>query len=1676
MTTFLRATITIAIAFLTASPLITNAQPTPPVRIMPLGDSITNGIANTGGYRKPLYDLLTAAGYNVDYVGTQTSNGSSTFDSDHQGHSGWRIAQLDANVEGWFASIAGPDVILLHIGTNDFGANDNITTAIDRLDALILKMATLRPGANIIVTNLMERNETANTNIQTHFNPFVQTRVAAHAAAGRKVTFLDMRAAVPLSDMPDNLHPNQTGYDKMAAAWLPAIQAVITPQGDISPPTIARARGNSDGRSVNITFSKPVDDTTATNLANYTIDNGIILSPGGLNASTLSLSADKYTVTLTPSSIPVFNYGTTYTVSVSNITDRLDPANTILPNSTATFTRATARGYLANVPESTSYTLVHSLDVPTNPNYVTNPHPAYSVDNRIHISQFDRVAYYLELQRPGGDIEYAWVSMDAFTTDINKIGVPTFASGAIFEQNVTNLSVTSNVSGVLNTVSSAGNIEFWPNNYSNPANSSIGGNTTTYDIDDTRSTTGAYGSMQVHNTTDKKTVFAINNFGAGGAVDIGIGNNPTPASNGVDWTFAVNGGNYLIKTLHVLVQTRNDNTGPAILSATATAGRNRIYLKFSEPVARLSLDPAQFSLSHGVTVFDIVLADNQVDAYLTTTTQPADTPLTLTANNVRDTSPNANRTPTITIPVSSPALPPEILTNVGAAAQNYELVYSIDLPNVGNLRARGNSIYHWDDSANPTPFSRVAYYLELQKPNQPAQYLWVSMDSFTGDRRKLGVPLPATNAVHQRLLTNMDVASNVAGVTNGTGISTGNIEFWPTDYSIVNAQAIPGASDTILDFGDTRSTSGGFGSMQIHNHGASQTLFAINRWGTDGNPLDIGIGSSPPAGSNTSTDWTNTANAAGYSKKTLHVLVLPSPPPVVPEPVATNIPEAQGYQLVYSLDIPAQGNLSAPAYSVNNSQFVGPFKRIAYYMQLQTGAAAPEYVWVSVDPFTNDATRIGVPNGVVFQQNLTNMNVVSNKAGVVNGTNIATGNIEFWPSNYTNTRAAVSPPNARNDVHDFGDSGAVTTAGHGSMQIHNHGGSTPHTLFSITNWGSTSATANLFGMGIGNSTGTHPDWTFAANSASFSSRLLQVYVLPGEPDTTGPTPARAVGSSTLNRLILTLNEPIANASALAANFTIPGLTIHSATLLPDKKDVILTTSPQTPGTSYTVTVSNLSDRSPNANLSPIGASTTFTAHVPPPILATIPEASGYDLIHQLAIPTAQPQWNLKDITYSVDESKYGERPFSRVAYLMELDSHWVFVSFDPHTNQITKTGIPTPRNTATPFQQKVTNLTVASNKPGIVTGTNLPGGNIEFWHGNYAIANALNIPNASATTFDWGDTMSAGAHATFQVHNHLASQVLFAYNNWGSNTGGNSELGIGNQPTNHPDWTSSNSAGNYAIKNLYVLAQPGPSIPAVGTGPSILEHPLSKLVHTGDNYTLSVNASGVQPLSYQWRRNGIPIPGATSSWLDLTNITSTDAGSYDVIVSTPNYVTTTSQSALLIVGNTVPQFSGYRFTTTRDTSVDITAASILANASDVDLDELSLINVAPATTAGGTATLSAGLITYTPPTGYLGADTFNVTIADEASAQVQGPIHITIVPSLPQAGTNSIITSRADGKIDAIFVGEPGETYEIQRSTTLMPDDWEPIGTVMAGDDTFIPIHDATPPPTRGFYRAVLIE
>jgi len=82
--------------------------------------------------------------------------------------------------------------------------------------------------------------------------------------------------------------------------------------------------------------------------------------------------------------------------------------------------------------------------------------------------------------------------------------------------------------------------------------------------------------------------------------------------------------------------------------------------------------------------------------------------------------------------------------------------------------------------------------------------------------------------------------------------------------------------------------------------------------------------------------------------------------------------------------------------------------------------------------------------------------------------------------------------------------------------------------------------------------------------------------------------------------------------------------------------------------------------------------------------------------------------------------------------------------------------------------------------------------------------------------------------------------------------------------------------------------------------PSLARQPLDLTVNAGKPATFSVEAYGTPVASYAWRKDGTPIPGATSATLVITSAQDADTGSYDVIVSDING-SVTSAAALLTI-------------------------------------------------------------------------------------------------------------------------------------------------------------------------------
>jgi hypothetical protein len=105
----------------------------------------------------------------------------------------------------------------------------------------------------------------------------------------------------------------------------------------------------------------------------------------------------------------------------------------------------------------------------------------------------------------------------------------------------------------------------------------------------------------------------------------------------------------------------------------------------------------------------------------------------------------------------------------------------------------------------------------------------------------------------------------------------------------------------------------------------------------------------------------------------------------------------------------------------------------------------------------------------------------------------------------------------------------------------------------------------------------------------------------------------------------------------------------------------------------------------------------------------------------------------------------------------------------------------------------------------------------------------------------------------------------------------------------------SDGAGNTTSNAATLSVNPAP------VAPSITAQPASQTVTTGQAATFSMAASGTAPLSYQWRRNGTPITGATSSSYTTAATISSDNGALFTVVVSNSAGSATSNAATLSV-------------------------------------------------------------------------------------------------------------------------------------------------------------------------------
>ncbi len=239
------------IFLLSGLPLFLSAQT---YKILPLGNSITEGKVENPGYRYPLYDKLTDANIDFEFIGSLTANFVWNRDVQscieqpgsipvlaHEGHGGWRADQILNGKSGddpgklsvWLQNYT-PDVVLMHLGSNDMFQDQSVTGTLIELRDVVRVLRQDNPRVIILMAKLIPAHgPTVGTNKETNvrlFNNEIPRLVQELNTAQSPVILVDQYTgfnAAPGEDTFDGIHANTKGAIKMADKWFQALKEVL---------------------------------------------------------------------------------------------------------------------------------------------------------------------------------------------------------------------------------------------------------------------------------------------------------------------------------------------------------------------------------------------------------------------------------------------------------------------------------------------------------------------------------------------------------------------------------------------------------------------------------------------------------------------------------------------------------------------------------------------------------------------------------------------------------------------------------------------------------------------------------------------------------------------------------------------------------------------------------------------------------------------------------------------------------------------------------------------------------------------------------------------------------------------------------------------------------------------------------------------------------------------------------------------------------------------------------------------------------------------------------------------------------------------------------------------------------------------------------------------------------
>jgi lysophospholipase L1-like esterase len=330
-------------------------------RVMPIGDSITSGSSLRDSYRRPLWHSLNDAGIDTDFVGSRnTPVPNPDFDLNHQGISGWTADDFlqNGNIANW-AQTYLPDVVLIHLGTNDMLNGESVSSTIDEIGQIIDVVRSSNPEVIVLLAQIIPASGFS----MVPLNEAIPDLVASKDSATSPVRIVDQFTGFDATvDTVDGIHPNSGGEIKMAQKWFDALRPLLVGASFTSTPVTEATQGIPYNYLATVEFP----DVGAVSITASEKPQWLVLVDNGDGTAALSgtpgnADVGENPVRLLATHSSDLTVEQTFTIDVANVNDA--PAFASTPVTDAT--EAVAYSYSVTVVDPDSDTVrITALTLP----------------------------------------------------------------------------------------------------------------------------------------------------------------------------------------------------------------------------------------------------------------------------------------------------------------------------------------------------------------------------------------------------------------------------------------------------------------------------------------------------------------------------------------------------------------------------------------------------------------------------------------------------------------------------------------------------------------------------------------------------------------------------------------------------------------------------------------------------------------------------------------------------------------------------------------------------------------------------------------------------------------------------------------------------------------------------------------------------------------------------------------------------------------------------------------------------------------------------------------------------------------------------------------------------------------------------------------------------------------